>query len=160
MQEERTMKFHRQPNTQVAGAIRRWRWPFRCRGLTSLARRGAAQLAKRTRTMKEIYLYALFWITGLVWFVTWLCAHRLLHAFCDRFPLVAQREIPYAFNRGMAHPEKVIFLFRRRMVEFLRGDPLLWRQRQRFILLTVLSVLIPVLGIVSMSVVALIEVYK
>src|SRR5215204_2709120 len=110
--------------------------------------------------MSGIYPFALFCVTGFLWFVTWLCAHRLLHAFCDRFPLVAQREIPYAFDRGFAHPEKGIFFFRRRAAEVLRGDPLLWRQRQRFILLSTLSLLIPVLGFVSIGIVAFLETHR
>jgi hypothetical protein len=110
--------------------------------------------------MSSIYPFALFCVTGLLWFVTWLCAHRLLHAFCDRLPLVAQREIPYAFDRGFAHPEKGIFFFRRRAAEILRGDPILWRQRKRFILLSALSVLIPVLGFVSIGIVAFMETHK
>lgn len=110
--------------------------------------------------MSGIYPFALFCVTGLIWFVTWLCAHRLLHAFCDRFPSVAQREIPYAFDRGVAHPEKGIFFFRRRAAEVLRGDPLLWRQWQRFILLSALSVLIPMLGFVSIGVVVFLETHR
>jgi hypothetical protein len=110
--------------------------------------------------MSGIYPFALFCVTGLLWFVTWLAAHRLLHAFCDRFPSVAQQEIPDAFDRGFAHPEKGMFFFRQRAAEVLRGDPLLWRQRQRFIFLSAMSVLIPVLGFVSIGVVAIIESHK
>jgi len=110
--------------------------------------------------MSGIYPFALFCVTGLLWFATWLSARRLLHAFCDRLPLVAQREIPYAFDRGFAHPEKCIYFFRSRAAAALRSDTLLWRQRQRFILLSTLSVLIPVLGFVSIAVVALTEIYK
>lgn len=110
--------------------------------------------------MNGIYPFVLFSTTAVVWGVTVWYAHRLLHAFCDRFPLVAQREIPYAFDRWFAHPEKGIFFFRRRAAEVLRGDPLLWRQRQRFILLSALSVLIPVLGFVSIGVVAIMESHR
>lgn len=97
---------------------------------------------------------ALFCITGLLWLATWLCAHRLLHLFCDRFPLIAQRELPYAFDRGFAHPEKVIFFLRRRAAEVLHGDPSLWRQRQRLIRLSALSLLVPMVGFVTIGVVA------
>jgi hypothetical protein len=110
--------------------------------------------------MSGVYPVILSCITAAVWFVTSWHAHRLLHAFCDRFPSVAQREIPYAFDRWSAHPEKAIFFFRRRAAEVLRGDPSLWRQRQRLILFTVLSLLIPVLGFLSLGVVALVESYR
>jgi hypothetical protein len=105
--------------------------------------------------MSGIYPLTWFCTTGAIWFVTWLYAHRLLHRFCARFPAVAQREIPYAFDRGFAHPEKAIFFFRRRAAEVVRDDPALWRQRQRFIFLSFLSVLIPVLGFLAIGAVAL-----
>src|SRR5689334_17346776 len=107
--------------------------------------------------MNGIYPFTLFCITGALWFVTWLCAHHLLHGFCTRFPAVAQREIPYAFDRWFPHPEKAIFFFRRRAAEVVRDDPSLWRQRQRLILLSVLSVLIPALGFLTIGVIALME---
>ena len=110
--------------------------------------------------MSGTYPFLLFCVTGVVWFTTVWYAHRLLHAFCRRFPSEAQREIPYAFDRWTAHPEKGIFFFRHKAAEIIRGDPLLWRQRQRFIFLFALSLLIPVLGFVSIGVVAFIETHK
>ena len=107
--------------------------------------------------MSSIYLFTLFCTTAALWFITWLYAHRLLHSFCARFPVVAQREIPYAFDRWFAHPEKAIFFFRRRAAEILRNDPSLWRQRRTFIFLSVLSVLIPVLGVLTIGTVAFME---
>ena len=110
--------------------------------------------------MSGIYPFLLFCATGVLWITTVWYSHRLGHAFCRRFPSEAAREIPYAFDRGFAHPEKVIFFFRRRAAEILRTDPSLWRQRQRFILLSVLSVLLPVLGFLSIGVVAFIEIHR
>jgi hypothetical protein len=110
--------------------------------------------------MSGAYPFILFCATGVLWFTTVWYAHRLLHAFCRRFPSEAQREIPHAFDRWFAHPEKGIFFFRHKAVEILRGDALLWRQRQRFILLSVLSVVIPVLGFMSVGVVAILESQK
>jgi hypothetical protein len=110
--------------------------------------------------MSGIYPFTLFCTTAVVWFVTWLYAHRLLHRFCARFPTVAQQEIPYAFDRGFAHPEKAIFFFRRRAAEVVRDDPSLWQQRRRFILLTVLSMLIPALGFLTIGAVAFMETHQ
>jgi len=107
--------------------------------------------------MSGIIPLILFCTTAALWFIIWLYAHRLLHRFCARFPAVAQREIPYAFDRWFAHPEKAIFFFRQRAAEVLRDDPSLWRQRRSFILLSVLSVLIPVFGFLAIGVVALME---
>jgi hypothetical protein len=107
--------------------------------------------------MCGIYPFTLFCATAAIWFATWLYAHRLFHRFCARFPAVAQQEIPYAFDRWFAHPEKAIFFFRRRAAEVVRDDPLLSLQRRRFILLSLFSVLIPVLGFLAIGVVAFIE---
>ena len=59
---------------------------------------------------------------------------RLLRMFRERYPQIAQREIPYVFD-NWRHPEKAIFFFRKRAVEILRPDPSLWRERQRFVAL-------------------------
>ena len=107
--------------------------------------------------MSAIYPILLFAVSGALWFVTIWYAHHLLHAFCRRFPVEAQREIPYAFDRGFAHPEKGIFFFRHRAADILRVDPLLCRQRRRFILLSMLSVAIPILGFISIGMVAFIQ---
>jgi len=110
--------------------------------------------------MNGIYPFALFCTTGALWLLTWLYAHRLLHRFCARFPDIAQQEIPYAFDRWFAHPEKAIFFFRHRAAEVVRDDPSLSRERGRFMLLAVLSVLIPVLGFLSIGVVAIVQTQK
>jgi hypothetical protein len=81
---------------------------------------------------------------ALWWFTAWYSA-RLFHAFCVRFPSVAQREIPYALDRGVTHPEKAIFFFRRRAAEVTSADSILSRQRKRFIALSVASLVFPVL---------------
>jgi hypothetical protein len=59
--------------------------------------------------------------------------------FRDRYPQIAQREIPFAFDR-CRHPEKAIFFFRKRAVEILRADPILWRERQRFVGLVMITI--------------------
>jgi hypothetical protein len=110
--------------------------------------------------MSSVDPFALFCVTGAVWCVTCLCASRLLCAFRERFPSVAAREIPYAFDRWFNHPEKTVFFFRRRAAEVLRGDPLLWRLRQRLMLLYFLSILIPLLGFMSIGIVAFLETHK
>ncbi len=81
--------------------------------------------------------------TGILWFATVLYAHHLLHAFCSRFPAQASREIPYAFDRWFAHPEKGIFFYRRRAADIVQVDPTLRKKRTHFILLSILSVSFP-----------------
>lgn len=99
--------------------------------------------------------FTVFCATGVLWFATWLYAHRLLHSFCRRFPSEAQREIPYAFDRWVAHPEKALFFFRRSAAEIVRADLALWRQRRRFVILSVCSVIFPVACFLPMFVYAI-----
>jgi hypothetical protein len=105
--------------------------------------------------VSAIYPLALFFVTGLVWFLTAWQNSRLLCAFRERYPQIAQREIPYVFDRWR-HPEKAIFFFRRRAVELLREDAGLWRERQRFMTLSALSVLVPLLGFLPLFIYAVI----
>jgi hypothetical protein len=110
--------------------------------------------------MSAIYPFILLFATWTLWGITVWYSHRLLHAFCDRFPSVAQREIPYAFDRGFAHPEKAIFFFRRRAAEVTGADPTLSRQRRRFIGLAVASVVFPVLWFAPLFIFAVIMSHK
>ena len=64
---------------------------------------------------------------------------RLLRLFRERYPQIAQREIPYVFD-NWRHPEKAIYFFRKRAVGTLRADPQLWRERQRFVALVVATI--------------------
>jgi hypothetical protein len=98
--------------------------------------------------------FTLFCTTTALWMITVWYSHRLGHRFCERFPLVAQREIPYAFDRGLAHPEKAMFFFRRKAGEAMRDDPALCRQRKVFITLSILSLAVPVAGFLPMFVYA------
>ncbi len=61
---------------------------------------------------------------------------RLLRLFSQRYPQVAQKEIPYAFD-NWRHPEKALFWFRRRAIEVLRNDPELWPERQLYVRLVI-----------------------
>jgi hypothetical protein len=104
--------------------------------------------------MSAMYPVILLLATGFVWVLMAWQNSRLVHLFWQRLPHIAQRELPATLDR---HPEKAIFFFRRRAVEVLRGDEVLWRQRQRFLFLFALSVLVPVLGFVSIGIVAYIQ---
>jgi len=64
---------------------------------------------------------------------------RLLKMFRERYPQIAQREIPFIFDDKWSHPEKAIFFFRKRAVDILRPDPNLWRERQRFVALVIVT---------------------
>jgi hypothetical protein len=98
--------------------------------------------------MSANYPLFLFFTTGLLWALMAWQSSRLLRAFKERFPQIAQREIPQVSD-NWRHPAKALFFYRRRAVEILRKDPALWRERRRLIILTVLSVLVPVLGVAA-----------
>jgi len=92
-----------------------------------------------------IYPLTLFIGTCLLWAFTAFYNGRIFQAFRKKYPDVAAREIPFAFDTS-AHPEKALFFFRRKAVELLRGDPVLWPMRQRFLRLIMLSLILPPLG--------------
>jgi hypothetical protein len=103
--------------------------------------------------MSGLYPLSLFFATGFIWFLMAWQNWRLLCAFRERYPQIAQREIPYVFD-SRQHPEKIFFFFRRRAADLLRGDAALWRERRRFLILSVLSVLVPVLGFLPLFIYA------
>ena len=71
--------------------------------------------------------------------VTVIQNERLLKMFRERYPQLARQEIPWVFD-NWSHPEKAIFFFRKRAIDILRTDPILWRERQRFVVLTIVTV--------------------
>jgi hypothetical protein len=93
--------------------------------------------------MSEVYpLLAL--ILG-VWLACFIQSHRLFYKFRAKYPDIAQRDIPYAFQTR-ENPEKLLYFLRRKSREVLRGDPELWGLRQQVKFLTVLSVIVPPVG--------------
>ena len=90
-----------------------------------------------------------------VWMIlcitTYLQGGRLLRMFRDRYPQIAQREIPQVFN-NWRHPEKTIFFFRQRAVEIIRPDQDLWRERQRFVALVFATLGFWLAGIVTICI--------
>lgn len=76
---------------------------------------------------------------------------RLLRMFRERYPQIAQREIPYAFD-SWRHPEKAIFFFRRRAKDILQGDATLWRERQRFVALSLATLGFWVAGVITICI--------
>ena len=87
---------------------------------------------------------AWFLATSLLWVYTIYYSHRLGRNFTNKYPHIALREIPYAGSH-MAHPERAIYFFRRRARDVLQ-NPDLWKQRQYFIYLSLLSLIAPIGG--------------
>jgi len=103
--------------------------------------------------MSAVYPIVLLFATAIVWSLMAWQNTRLVSLFWLRLPQIAQRELPTVVGR---HPENFFFFFRRRAVEILRGDALLWRQRRRFLFLVTLSVLVPLLGFFPLFIYAVI----
>jgi hypothetical protein len=101
--------------------------------------------------MSAIYPLILFFATGFVWIVTARNGNRLIETFWQRLPHVAQRELDSVIGRSIRNG---LFPFRRRAAEVLRGDEVLWRLRRRFLFWAMLSLLVPVLGFLSIGVYA------
>lgn len=105
-----------------------------------------------TSTMIDYCPVILIFVTASVWVYTALQSSRLIEAFWVRLPHVAAQELDSVVGRSIHNG---VFPFRRRAGEVLRGDDVLWRMRQRFLLWAALSVVIPVLGFLSLGAVAL-----
>jgi hypothetical protein len=95
--------------------------------------------------MSAVFPVALLFMTGIVWCATTYQHYRLFRAFTSKYPLLAQKEIPFAFSTT-AHPEKIFYFFRRRALEFLSTDKEIWKLRQRFLLFSMVSFCVPVGG--------------
>lgn len=80
---------------------------------------------------------------GGVWHCLFLEAHAPFHAFRERYPQEAHREIPFAFSK-MSHPGKFFYFLRKRARVFLESkhDKELLEQRT-----TVIRLLMAALGI-------------
>jgi len=76
---------------------------------------------------------------------------RLLRLFRERHPQIAQKEIPYVFD-SWRHPEKAIFFFRRRARDILQAAPAVWRERQRFLALSLATLGFWVAGIIAICI--------
>ena len=88
--------------------------------------------------MSAVWPLSVMCIWMLLCIATTIQSARLLRMFRERYPQIAQREIPFVFD-NWRHPEKALFFFRKRAVEILRPDPSLWRERQRFVGLVIVT---------------------
>ena len=91
-------------------------------------------------------VYPLLALTFVVWLACFIQSHRLFYKFRAKYPEIAQRDIPYAFQTR-ENPEKLFYFFRRKSTEMLRDDPELWGLRQQVKYLIILSVIVPPVGI-------------
>ena len=93
--------------------------------------------------MNEVYQFLA--VALGVWFACFIQSHRLFYKFRAKYPEIAQREIPRAFET-YEHPEKLLYFLRGKSREVLRNDPELWGLVQQVRVLVILSVLVPPAG--------------
>jgi hypothetical protein len=91
--------------------------------------------------MSEI-VYSLLALVCAVWLACFIQSHRLFYKFREKYPDIAERDIPHAFETR-ENPEKLFYFSRRKSAEVLRDDPELWGLRQQVRLLTILSIIVP-----------------
>jgi hypothetical protein len=102
----------------------------------------------------EIAIGAYVVVVCALWILTVVSAHKLFIAFITKFPVEAERNIPYAYS-SFRHPEKLLFFLRKSSVQMLKRDDCVWKLRQRLILLLVLSVTVPCFGFLAFVIFAL-----
>lgn len=96
------------------------------------SRGGATAVDKLT--MSDLWPDLVMCIWALLCIATVFQGSRLLRRFRKRYPAIAARELPMAWN-NLADPRRVAFFLGKRAVEVLRPLPDIWRERQLFVTL-------------------------
>jgi len=84
------------------------------------------------------------------WALLLVQSHRLVQMFVSSYPEIAKDKIPYAFER-FADPGKILFFFKKENLQLLKENKDIWRLRQQTKILIILSAVLPVLGIVFLT---------
>ena len=98
--------------------------------------RRVAELISLGVNMSALWPASVMCVWAALCITTAIQGRRLFRMFRDRYPQIAARELPMAFD-NFRHPEKAIFFFRKRAVECLRPHPDIWHARQRFVALVI-----------------------
>ena len=101
--------------------------------------------------MSSVWPLSVMCVWAILCIATAIQGGRLIKIFRERYPQIAQREIPFVFD-NWNHPEKIFFFFRKRAVDILRPDPSLWRERQRFVVLVMVTLGFWVAGAVGICI--------
>jgi hypothetical protein len=80
-----------------------------------------------------------------IWLTLFIQSHRLFYSFRAKYPEIAKRDIPYAFEFSPS-PEKFVYFFRHKSLDILQNDTELWSLRRQVTILTFLSIVVPPLG--------------
>ncbi len=100
-------------------------------------------LIERVGQMTEnLIVFGIFSIIPIIWGVTVYQSHRLYSRFLCKYPVIAIKEIPYAFTHW-THPKKALFFFTNRAINLIRNDAILWKEWKRFAFLSFASIGLP-----------------
>jgi hypothetical protein len=103
--------------------------------------------------MIDIFAPIFFFLILCLWLVTALQGTKAYRAFLSKYPQEAEKLIPYAFSNSR-HPEKFFFFFRKSSIPLLKGDANVWKQRQRFKWLLIISLVLPIMACIFGAIMA------
>lgn len=93
-----------------------------------------------------IYPITLLILTGLVWVSLWVQSHRLLFKFRKKYPDIAKKDIPHAFDDAIRHPEKFLYFIRSKNRDVLSQDLEIASLTRQVLILFRLAILVPLIG--------------
>jgi hypothetical protein len=97
----------------------------------------------------------IFVLMGVTWLATAVTGHRLFYAFRREYPQVAAERIPYAFE-STRFPTTATFFYSSEARELLRTNRRLARLRVQFVVLSLLSLIVPALAFGALFVMTLV----
>ena len=91
-----------------------------------------------------IIMLSVFILTGLLWFIVFIQGSRLFFTFRKKYPEVAKKEIPYAFELYRRDPERVFYFFRKKSSALIQQDETLRKLKRQIIVFGIASLALPV----------------
>jgi hypothetical protein len=83
-------------------------------------------------------------LTGFMWLIVVIQGHRLFFIFREKYPEVAKREIPSAFEMYGRDPERFLYFFRKKSAEFIQQDETLRKLKRQITVIGIISIALPV----------------
>lgn len=86
----------------------------------------------------EYIVNSIFFLIVLCWMIVFIQSHRMFYQFRNKYTEIAKKEISHAFE-PYAHPDKIIFFFKKKNQDILKKDKKIWalrKQTQGFLILS------------------------
>ena len=90
-----------------------------------------------------VIMLSIFVLTGVLWLIVAIQGHRLFFIFRKKYPEVARREIPSAFEVYGRDPERFLYFFRKKSSALIQQDETLWKLKRQIIVLGITSLALP-----------------